>query len=123
MLYEYFCWWYSVGLRQAWWSAGFILKEITDFFSLEALVRTWFAPWKNDVLTGRNLALSDQIKIWEQNIASRFVGFVVRSFVIVFTVWLLAVVTLLEAIALFIWIVLPILIIGLVMLAVERGMR
>jgi len=65
MLYGYFYWWYGKGFRQAWQVAGFVLEEIADFFSLEGLARTWFAPWKNDVLSSTNLALSDQVKIWE----------------------------------------------------------
>lgn len=123
MLYGYFYWWYGTGFKLAWQVAAYVLEEVADFFSLEGLAKTWLAPWKNDVLTGKNLVLSEQVKLWEQNLASRFVGFFVRSLVILATIIILTLVTILEACVLFVWATLPAVTIGLVVLALWWGLK
>lgn len=118
MLTGYFYWWYGAGLEQSWQIAVAVLYEVADIFSLDILVKTWLAPWKNDVLSAQNIALSDQIKLWEQNLASRLVGFFVRSVIIFLAVISLAILTILLAIGLVIWLIVPALIIILPLVAV-----
>ena len=83
MLSGFFQWWYSDGFIQAWRFTAYSIERISDFFSLPILIRTWFSPWKNDQLSAHNLALSDQLKVWALNLAGRFIGFLVRSVIIV----------------------------------------
>lgn len=87
--------------------------SIVDFFSLDILVKTWAAPWKNDVQAARNTALQDQVKLWEANLTSRIIGSVIRTFVIVAALIIIALVSILGLASLAIWILLPVLIIGL----------
>lgn len=118
MLTGYFYWWYGAGYKQSWQVVVAVLYEVADFFSLETLVKTWFSPWKNDVLSAQNVALSDTIKLWEQNLASRFVGFALRSIVILVAVISLAVLTIILGVGLVVWLVVPALIFILPLLAV-----
>jgi fatty acid desaturase len=74
---------------------------------LPILIKTWFAPWKNDRLAANNASLADQIKILELNFASRLVGVLVRSIVIALTILILALVMILAVIGLAIWILVP----------------
>lgn len=111
MLYGYFYWWYGEGLKQAWSSSGKVLLQLSDIFSLEILLKTWFAPWKNDVLTARNISLLDQLKLWEGNLASRAIGFLLRSVIIGFSLFLLTLAVFLLAVGLALWIFLPIVIV------------
>lgn len=118
----FFQWWYSEGFVQAWRIILYAAGQFGDFFTLPTLVRTWFAPWKNDQLAAHNVSLGDQVKIWELNVASRFIGFLVRSLVIFITILGLAVLLLLGAFSLVIWLLIPLsplllVIVALVLLA------
>lgn len=118
MLTGYFYWWYGAGWAQSYQVAAAVLYEVADFFSLETLVKTWFAPWKNDVLSAQNAALSDTVKLWEQNLASRFVGFILRTIIILVAVISLALLTFALAAGLILWLFVPALIIILPLIAV-----
>lgn len=122
MVSGYLAWWYGQGVIEASNKAVAILWRLTDSLSLPILLRTLFAPWKNDVLSARNIALSDQMKLWGQNFVSRFVGFLVRSIVIGVAVLLLAALCLVFALSLVVWLFAPMLVValpifGLVMMA------
>ncbi|HUD20968.1 MAG TPA: hypothetical protein VMQ44_02790 [Candidatus Saccharimonadales bacterium] len=117
MLTEYLLWWYGEGVSVSWRVASAVLYEVSDFFSLPILLKTLFAPWKNDVLSARNISLSDQFKIWEQNFISRLVGFVVRSIIIVVTLVILALLTMVEAVVLLLWLLVPLAVLALPALA------
>ena len=94
------------------WLLGRIFA-IEDFFSLEILVKTWAAPWKDDVQTARNIALDDQMKLWEANFVSRIIGFTIRTFVIIFSVVAIGLVGVLGVVGAIAWILMPLFIIGL----------
>lgn len=84
MLNSYLLWWYGKGIEVSASVFVTIIHKIADFFSLRILVRTWFAPWKNDTLSAQRGSLSDKFKIWQLNMATRFIGFFVRTFIIAF---------------------------------------
>jgi hypothetical protein len=108
VLTGYFVWWYGAGLQQSAQIVMAALGGAADFFSLEALIKTWWSPWKNDVISERNLALSDQFKIWQQNLASRIVGFLVRTVVIATALLCIGLLSILSFLALGLWLTLPI---------------
>lgn len=110
MLTESVIWWYGEGISVAWRVASAILFEISDFFSLPTLLKTLFAPWKNDVITAHNISLGDQFKIWELNFVSRLVGFFVRSVIILVTLIILAMGVILEAVLLVFWLIIPLMV-------------
>lgn len=110
-------WWYGEGLLENWRLVSHAMEWLLDTFSLSTLLRTLFSPWKNDVLSARNIALSDQVKLWEQNFASRIIGFIIRLIVIVVAVVLLVVALVAAIVALAIWFVLPVLYLTLPILA------
>lgn len=120
MISGYFVWWYGTGIVQAYTAITAFLSFIVDSFSVPSLLRTLFSPWKNDVLSGRNLSLGDQLKIWEMNIASRIIGFLVRLVVIFVAVVVLLVLTLIAGFGLAIWIAAPLLVVILPLLGVGR---
>ncbi len=120
MFSGYFVWWYGTGLIQAYQIATSIMAHVTDFFSLPILFRTLFAPWKNDVTVARNLSLADQLKVWQMNFVGRFIGFLVRSVVIVVALLILFILVLAGAAGLVIWLLGPPLVIILPLLGVGR---
>jgi hypothetical protein len=115
----YFVWWYGAGMQQSLQIAFAVLGRLADFFSLQGLVKTWFAPWKNDVLSARNISLGDQFKLWEMNFVSRVVGFFVRTIIIVVALLVLGLTAILALLVLGVWIVLPLLIIALPLIGVR----
>lgn len=58
----------------------------------------------------RNIALSDQVKIWEQNLVSRLVGFFVRTIVIAISLLIMAILSIALGAILVIWFLLPFLV-------------
>lgn len=90
---------------------------LTDFFSLETLFKTLFAPWKNDVQAALNISLGDQAKLWEQNFASRIFGFLLRSIVVTISLLIIGLFCALAGLYLLIWLLAPVLIIMLPILA------
>lgn len=115
----FFIWWYGAGFSQSWEVALYFLARTGQFFSLESLFRTWFYPWKNDVSVGYDLSLSQQINLWSQNLVSRLVGATVRSVFILLGFCLLAVVAFLLVAGLIIWLLTPLLIFVLPVMAVK----
>jgi len=91
----------------AWRVMAALIYRLADFFSLPILVRTWFAPWKNDVLVARNVSLGDMWKIWEQNFASRIVGFILRTLIIFTSLVCVSLITIVGSLALGLWLVVP----------------
>lgn len=117
MIYGYFLWWYGAGYVRAWQIVGRWLNELADFFSLPILVKTWLSPWKNDVLSARNIALSDQVKLWEQNFASRLVGIILRTFIIVLATIIIGVIAVALVFSLLVWLFVPVLVVVLPIVA------
>lgn len=107
MVNGYLIWWYGEGMVSAWRVASALIYRLADFFSLPILVRTWFAPWKNDVLVARNVSLGDMWKIWEQNFASRIVGFILRTIIILTSLVCVSIVTIVGSLALGMWLMVP----------------
>lgn len=70
---------------------------LLDMFSVKMIIPTLFAPWHRDVIPLDNLSLQEKFSAALLNLTSRFVGFVVKSFVfiafIVFSVATLAIFT------------------------------
>lgn len=83
VLTDYFAWWYSDGLRQFWLWWQSTIAFIWYYFSVGELARTLFNPWKRDhVYYGQSLEA-----IWHSiidNLTTRFIGFMMRFFVILF---------------------------------------
>ncbi len=51
-------------------------------FSIPELARTLFAPWKRDEISMEGFSLGDKFHIWIENLATRFIAFIIRSITI-----------------------------------------
>lgn len=110
MIYQYFNWWYATGLLWAYQLYRQIFIVVGDSLSVPTLLKTWAAPWKNDVLEAHNVALGDQVKLWEQNAVSRLFGIVMRSIILFVACIILLALLIIGIISLVVWITLPVLI-------------
>lgn len=78
----YFSWWYGEGLVNFWQAIGIMTEKIFSFFSIKLLLRTLFDPWKRDAYHVENASLDIRMRIWLNNLISRFIGFIIRIFTI-----------------------------------------
>jgi len=99
--------WYSILFTRLIKICRYFLIKTWDTFSIGILLSTLFAPWKQDVVRGKNVPLNVQMQFAVWNLISRFIGFIVRFFVILIglVVWVL--ILILSGIAVLVYIVLP----------------
>lgn len=110
----YFSWWYGEGLVNFCQATGIMTEKIFSFFSIKLLLRTIFDPWKRDAYTIENASLQDKLKIWLNNLISRFIGFVIRFFTIILGLCATALFFLVMICLFVAWFLLPIIILYLI---------
>src|SRR3954470_13515588 len=102
----FFSWWYGPGWKQVMGSFGSRLKSVRESFSVDLLVPTLFAPWKQ-ITSQPGRSLEDRFHAWVDNLFSRVIGFIVRSGVLFAALVALVAVFLLTVIEVIIWPLLP----------------
>jgi len=65
---------------------------LVDLFSLEIIFKTFFAPWRRDVVKVRNMPLKVVIQVWAMNVISRLIGMFIKTttfitFLLTIAVW------------------------------------
>jgi len=81
MILEMLRWWYVTGWIQAAHRIGSWTAAVEHMFSLSLLLKTLFAPWRR-IITYGGRGLDAKVHAALDNLVSRAVGFVIRSFVI-----------------------------------------
>jgi hypothetical protein len=77
-------WWYGAGWAYAWQrSIVQRLEWCESTFSMAALVRTWFAPFKQTYAGGVKGTIGAHFRAAVDGLISRVIGFIVRSVLIV----------------------------------------
>jgi hypothetical protein len=113
----FFSWWYGPGWRQVIGSFGPRLKSVKEGFSVNLLLPTLFAPWKQ-ITSQPGRSLEDRVHAWVDNAFSRVIGFIVRSGVLIAAFISLIAVILLTALEIIVWPLLPLAIPALLILGV-----
>jgi hypothetical protein len=109
-------WWYSEGLRKRLILERSRLSMIYDFFSLEILLRTVFAPYKQISASSSGVSLGDRWRAFWDRALSRLIGATMRITVIVIGFLALIVGLSFGLTVMFVWIVAPFLpIVGLIL--------
>lgn len=107
-------WWYGAGWKNQIALVGKRVKNVGKAFSGGALLRTLFSPWKQIVSgTDRDAALGDKMRAVLDNIISRFVGFMVRSFTLLAATVMIIVTLVVGLILVVSWPLVPFIPIGL----------
>ena len=110
MLMRFFSWWYGKGLA---WRAEQILDGIersVDTFSLGLLLKTWFAPFRQiDAGAGAGGSLDARIRRALDKLLSRFIGALLRTFVMIIGVFYIAGKTIFGLLGMILWLFAPIL--------------
>jgi hypothetical protein len=84
-LLTFFSWWYGAGWARVPHETRRRVAHVTQLLSLRQVLRTLFAPWKQDVTAASSKAVQDRVNALIGNLISRFVGFSIRSILIIIT--------------------------------------
>lgn len=110
-----FTWWYSGGWLQCVLSVRDRLLSTYDYFSIDLLIKTLFAPFRQISAGKVRGPIGVQLRALFDQLISRVIGGVVRSAVIVIGSLTLCIVALLGAFRIVIWPLIPLLpIVGVV---------
>lgn len=100
-------WWYGQGWAQVLGSLGRRLQKTINAFSVGTLLRTLFAPWRR-IISAPGKGISGHLYAALDNLVSRVIGFIVRLFVLIAAILMLATVLIISVIELVIWPLLPV---------------
>ncbi len=120
MMILYFSWWYGYLPRRLFLAFKASVITLLDLFSVKILFKTLFSPWKRDLISTEGLSIQEKIQIWTLNLASRFIGFLVKTFVLITFVVVFAVAIIVFAALFCLWIAFPLAIIALIILGLAN---
>lgn len=102
-------WWYSDGFKlfasKIWTKLG----DTADFFSIDSLLKTLFAPYRQISANASGTSIDDKFMAFLDRFVSRLVGSVARLGIILFGLIVLILQLLGSAISLVLWPLLPVL--------------
>lgn len=111
-------WWYGSG-----WQAQFArvrdrIMATADFFSIGQLVSTLFSPFRQISAQKVSGPLADLARAFFDQLISRVIGAIIRSFTILFGIILIVLQSVYEVVILLFWLLLPVFpIAGLILMA------
>ncbi|HEU5122148.1 MAG TPA: hypothetical protein VFT59_04850 [Candidatus Saccharimonadales bacterium] len=77
-------WWYGTGWKQRFLMLRERLAATADYFSIDLLLKTLFAPYRQISAGQVQGALNVQMRAFFDRLLSRIIGAVIRTFMIVF---------------------------------------
>jgi len=101
-------WWYSQGWAWIMHSIRDSLIAIEESFSVPILLKTWFSPWKQ-IQTPSSFRNFFQAAI--DNLISRFIGALIRTFMLITAIFMMAGIAVFGLLSLLLWPIFPLLIV------------
>ena len=114
---EMFSWWYIKGWSVFIHKVRDILSNITDFFSMDSLIRTLFQPFRQISATTASADSSFDLKfqMFLDRLVSRFVGFFMRFLLLIIGCFIIIVGGIVSLIFIIAWPLVPFLpIVGII---------
>lgn len=102
--------WYIESIKRISQVAYLMVLKNLDYFSIPLLLKTFFQPWKRDILSTQGLSLNQKFQIWTFNLMSRIIGAIIRFFTIIIGLILTLVLMIFGLLAVIAWILMPIII-------------
>jgi len=113
---ELFKWWYEAGLRQRIQKIALTLDGTIDYFSMDLLLKTLFAPFRQISAGKVDGSLDVKFRALIDKLTSRAIGAVVRLILLLVGGVTIVLQIVLDLIVIIVWLALPILpIIGLIL--------
>lgn len=82
LVIDFLVWWYGAGWKRLAIGIANSIDRTGRAFSVGTLLKTLFAPWRR-VITPPGRSLADHFAAWRDNTVGRFIGFGVRSVVLI----------------------------------------
>lgn len=108
LLFSMLGWWYSRGW--VWITTYFLVvrnRHIIDFFSVRDLLKTMFAPFRQDSIDTKRAPVGLKLQALGGNIISRIFGLLIRSLLVVAGLMLVVLNTVVGLVVIVIWPLLP----------------
>lgn len=103
-----FSWWYGDGWRLQLLKASRRLAGVLDTFSVEIILRTWFAPFRQIGTERYGKSVDAIVRAWIDRTVSRIIGGIVRTFVLIMGLIAYAVTAVLSGVFLIAWLLTPV---------------
>lgn len=112
-------WWYGSGVLRMFRTVQMKFASLLDYFSIDLLARTLFAPFRQISAGGVRGPIGMQVRAFFDQLISRVIGAIVRSMVIVIGCIAILLQAIVSLLFILLWFVMPLLpIVGLVMMLV-----
>jgi len=109
LLSDLLSWWYVRGWQ---WAASHLLirrnGHILEYFSISALLRTLFSPFRQDYIETKGAPVGLKLQAFGGNIISRFIGMLIRLTLVAFGLLTVAANTVLATAVVVVWPLLPV---------------
>ncbi len=106
---DFIKWWYSAGWKLRLSSTTTHVKRWVDYFSVDILLKTMFAPWRQNAFSARpGSGLQGKVRVFFDNLVSRMVGFFVRVSVLIAAFFTVIFVFIFNIVVFLIWPFIPI---------------
>lgn len=102
-------WWYGAGWRTRMSRATERLIRTYDYFSIDILARTLFAPFRQISAGSVSGSISVMFRAWVDRTISRFIGAFIRTFLIIFGCATIVMQMLFGVVELIVWAIIPLL--------------
>lgn len=112
-------WWYGGGFFRRFCIIKGKLASSMDYFSINLLASTLFAPYRQISAGNVTGSISIQMQAFFDRLLSRFIGAIIRTFMIVIGTTVILVQSIIGLLILTVWLIVPFMpFIGLIMMAV-----
>lgn len=102
-------WWYGAGWRQRVVILHERLAKTIDYFSIDLLAKTLFAPFRQISAGQVNGSLDVKMRAFFDRIISRMIGMLIRSFMILMGICAIVIHSVLGAVTVVMWAFIPLL--------------
>lgn len=116
----FFKWWYGEAYTRLLKYIKAAYMKSADIFSVKICLRTLFAPWKRDLISYDGLTLQQKFEVWTLNLASRFIGALIKSMTLLSFLIFIVLVTVVSLLAMSIWLIYPLIVAYLIYRLVVR---
>lgn len=104
-------WWYGWGWLHVLEVLRRRLVRVYNLFSVRQMLKTLFAPWKEDRMSGGR-GIDQMFRALVMNFVARLVGFFVRTFIVIFWALVSLAMILIGVVVFVAWPLIPVLILG-----------
>ena len=112
-------WWYGGGLFRCIHIIKDRLVALADYFSINLLASTLFAPYRQISAGSVAGSLSVQMQAFFDKLLSRFIGAIVRSFMIIIGIIAMILQSIIGSLILIMWLIVPLLpFVGFIVMAI-----